>query len=346
MKLKFSIPYNGDLTLMAWAFKTGQAAEVYFAGAGRNDHSSPYQNQNKFQEEEILELMALCRKHNVKSNLLMNKGIAFTDNLKSVFHYIGSLDKTEGLTSITVGDPAIVPFLKKAFPRIRLQTSVFMNIDSLQKIKEALKMGVTDFCLDVSTNRKGEELEKIRDYKNKLKNFSVKLLANHGCYMNCFYSMRHSSWPLLKEMLEQQTAAQRPPQKRYILGDLIDVKNCVYKKEDVTDEIKRPFIRPEDLTYYEKGGLADVIKIAYRMDRTPVLRKKLKAYFERSFDGDLFELTPPNKGAIPFICDNKSIPDTFAKKLLSCDMRCEGCDYCRLVAVKALKKKNYGRHLA
>jgi hypothetical protein len=341
MKLGFSIPYNGDLALMAQAFKSGQVQEVYFAGAGRHDQSSPYQNQNKFSDEEIHALIALCQKHDVERNLLMNKGMTFTDNIKEIFQYIRLLDKEGGVTSITVGDPAIVPYLKKAFPHIRLQASVFMNIDGLSKIKEAVKMGISDFCLDVSTNRRGQELEKIRDYKKKHKGFVVKLLANHGCYMNCFYLTRHSSWPLLKDMLNQLRADHPPFRETYILGNMIDVKNCVYRRDDLTDEIKRPFIRPEDLSFYEDNGLADIVKIAYRMDHTPALRKKLEAYFERSFDGNLFELTPPNKGnnSIPFVCDNKSIPASFVKKILYCEMACEDCDYCKMVAAKAFKKK-------
>lgn len=341
MKIKFSIPYNGDLALMAQAFRSGQVKEVYFAGAGRHDYSSPYQNQNKFRNEEIHDLIALCRKHNVDRTLLMNKGMTFTDNLKDIFQYIRLLDKEEGVTSITVGDPAIVPYLKKAFPHIRLQASVFMNIDGLPKIREAIKMGLSDFYLDVSTNRKGEELDKIRDYKKKYKGFTVKLLANHGCYMNCFYMTRHHGWPLLKDMFDQLSASHPSLRETYVLGNMIDVKNCVYRRDDVTDEIKRPFIRPEDLSYYEDNDWADIVKIAYRMDHTPALKKKLQAYFERSFDGDLFELTPPNKGnhSIPFICDNKSIPASFAKKVTHCNMSCEDCDYCKMVSAKAFKKK-------
>jgi collagenase-like PrtC family protease len=330
-RVQYSVPYNGDLELMKWAIASGQVYEIYFSGG--EDYSSGYQNLRKNAESEVGALIKLCAEKGIGRNLLMNKRVLYFDNVKDILAYIKSLEQYGGITSITISDRMIVPYLAKAFPDITIQSSVFLHIDTANKVREGWKMGVKSFCLDVLTNRNGQELEKIRDLKAHYPGMTIKLLANHGCFQHCFFLPDHEIWPALKDV----KAPEEKP--KYMLGNMVDGEKCLYQPKNDGDEIKRSFIRPEDIAYYEQKGLMDYVKICYRMDKTPVLKTKMKAYFDRSYDGDLFDVTPSNRGQFHSICENKGFPEGFVEKVLYCGFACETCNYCDKVGEKVFKSR-------
>ncbi|QAT16964.1 hypothetical protein BU251_04075 [Candidatus Velamenicoccus archaeovorus] len=333
-KLKLSIPYNNDLALMKWAIATGGIYEIYFAGPEGDDHSNQYLNTRKASSGEIRQLIALCHRHKIKRNLLLNKRINFFDDLKRIGRYVKALEDSGGITSITLADPCIVPFLRKMFPKIALQSSVYMNIDSEHKIKEAVKMGMTEFTLDVSCNRDARALDAIRAGRKHLPAVTIKLLANHGCYLHCFYGGRHAEWPVLMEAARTMLQEGAGCYVGFMLKD-----GCQFATQEPADEIRRPYLRPEDLAFFEENGWADGIKIAYRKDDSRLLKTKISAYLARSFKGDLFTLAPSNKGPLPFICDNKAFPKDFIEHTTHCNQRCVSCRYCASVAQAAIKPK-------
>jgi len=326
--IKYSIPFNGDLDLMKWAIDSGQVYEVYFTGPKDSDYSSKYQNLRLNTEEQVAELIRYCAKNGIGRNYLMNKSILYFDSVKDIFSYIKSLDQFGGLTSVTIADRMIVPYLAKTFPDLCIQSSVFLHFDTANKVREAWKMGMKSFCLDVSCNRNGHELEKIRDMKKHYPGMTIKLLTNHGCFQHCFYLPVHENWPVLNDV------KGNAEDKKYMLGNMVNGEACIFKTTSQSDEIKRSFIRPEDITYYEERGLMDYVKIVYRQDPTPVLKKKIQAYLDRSYDGDLFEISTSNKGKFSSICDNKKFPAGFVEKVLYCGFACETCNYCDGVANK------------
>ena len=325
-KITFSIPYNGDLDLMRWAIKSGQVYEIYFSGPVGNDYSSVCRNSRGYSPDEIMALVNLCAENGIARNFLMNKSILFFDDLKEIFLYLRQLDAAGGITSVTVADRAIVPHLLKVIPNVKIQSSVFLHIDSAPKVREAVKMGITEFCLGVTANRNGFELERIKVLRKTFPQIKIKLLANHGCYLNCFYSAKHGDWSVLVSLREKN-----PKGEKRMLVDFIDEGGCLYKTADLTDEIRRPFIRPEDIAFYEKKGWTDYIKLAYRFDETPVLKRRMEAYFNRRYDGDLCEIAPQNRGRLPVQVLNSKFPEGFIEKLTSCGSVCEGCRYCARV---------------
>jgi len=337
-RVSFSIPYNGDLELVRWAILTGKVSEVYFSGPAGADFSSPYQNEREYSDSEIRQLVSLCAEHGVARNFLMNRSVMFFDSLKEIRAYLKALDKVGGVTDVTLGDRMAVPYFREMFPLVRIQASVFMHVDSARKVKEALKMGVTGFCLDVSMNRNGDELERIKRLRPKYPQLVIKLLANHGCYDTCFFA-KHEDWPILCSIRDRFCGKDERMKDKYLLGNRVPSRKCIFRTKDLIDEIKRPFIRPEDVRYYETKGWADVIKIAYRLDSTPVLKKKLKAYFGGSYKGDVFELAPSNRGGVPVIARNGLFPAGFARKVSSCGNECDGCSYCADVATRVFAKR-------
>ncbi|MFH1435238.1 MAG: hypothetical protein ABIJ56_05945 [Pseudomonadota bacterium] len=326
-RIKFSIPYNGDLALTEEALGSGQVLEVYFAGPGKYNFSSPYVEWKGHSQEEIEELVRLCARCGVRTNFLVNKYTLFFEDLGRIEKYVRRLRKAAEISTITVSDPYIVPHLKKRFPRIRLQSSIFMGIDCVPKAVEALRSGIDDLCLDPSVNRSFTELSGIMRLKKSYPGMLVKLLGFHGCYASCFYAWRHAGLPVLHDV----SSRVGPKSGARMFGRKLDHDGCLYRTQDISDEIKRPFIRPEDIVFYEKHGLADCIKLAYRDDPSELLREKFIACFERSYRGDLFHILGSNQHA-GLACDNTKFPAGFIRKVMRCDKICDGCDYCDRLA--------------
>ncbi|MDD3087800.1 MAG: hypothetical protein PHP89_04465 [Candidatus Omnitrophica bacterium] len=330
-KIKFSIPYNGDLKLVKEAISSGQVYEVYFAGPQGLDFSDSFENHLFHSLKQIIALLDYCRKSHVKTSLLVNKKIMFFEDLKKIESSISRLLGEGGVDSLTVTDTFLVPFLKEKFPSIELQSSIYLGIDSVHKAREALKMGFSLLGLDPSVNRRGEELKRIMGLKKVFPEMKVKLLGILTCYSNCFFASTHSQLPVLLGALNKSSLRGCD-----ILGKRISPFLCHYQSEDISDELKRPFIRPEDISYYENNCLADYIKIAYRDEDSRILREKYTAYFNRSYKGNLFLLMDSTKHS-KIYCDNKEIPKGFIRKVMNCDKDCHTCSYCRRLALRLIK---------
>lgn len=331
-KIKFSIPYNGDLQLMKEAVASGQVYEIYFAGPKNYNFSDPYVGWRCHPDQDIFELLDYCNENNIQLNFLLNKKNLFFEEIQTIERYINILQDNGGVNSLTISDPYIVPFFKEKFPGIKLQSSIFMDISNSFKAKQALCLGLDDICLAPALNRNFKELKKIMMLKKDWPKMTVKLLGIHGCYYHCLYLPLHPELPVLKETLKRGNFKT----KGKFLGESVDFDSCSYPWENISDEIKRPFIRPEDISYYQSNGLADYIKIAYRNDSSQLLKSKIKAYFQRRWRGDLFKILNSNKHQ-KFTCDNTKIPKDFIKKVMNCNKDCRICSYCQEVAKKTIK---------
>ena len=248
------------------------------------------------------------------------------ENKEKLVKSIERFDKAGGISSVTVADPFAVPFIRKQFPDLLIQSSVYTGIDNVEKAVQAIKHGYTTLCLEPSINRNAKELKKIMKLKVRYPAVDVKLLANHLCYSSCMYYVRHSALPI--QLQEDCNGC---------VGEDIVHETCHYGKRGPKEEITRTIIRPDDVKHYE--DLADVLKIAFRNDPTRELKPRLEAYFKGKFEGDLFELLGTNNKE-NMSCDNTKIPEDFFHKVSECDKDCEFCDYCGDVAGKAVSTIN------
>jgi hypothetical protein len=326
-KLKFSIPYNGDMDLIRWAVDSGQVGEVYFSAPEEMGFSNIYQSLRLYDQDKILYLTRFCKKNKIKTNLLINKNLLYFEDISLIFKYIFGLIDKGYLNTITVSDPFIVPYFRKIFPEVSLQSSIFMGINNCEKVMEGIKMGINDFCLDPSVNRNFSELKRINDLKKIYPKLHIKLLGIHGCYLNCFFAWRHTELPVYAAVVKKNKLKLG----KNVFANRINVDKCFYKTNDLSDEIKRPIIRPEDLSYYEQQGLADFIKVAYRNESSEFLRDKLTAYFKRSYSGNFFYLFESNRHKRLFI-ENKQFPSNFINTVMNCNNNCNVCDFCNSIA--------------
>ncbi|MHA1479435.1 MAG: hypothetical protein ACTSPU_14665 [Promethearchaeota archaeon] len=142
-------------------------------------------------------------------------------------------------------------------------------------------------------------------------------------------------------------------------GNYIDscILNCsVIKFSDKTEVIKARWIRPEDLSHYEKIGI-DTFKIAGRRMSTEWITRAVKAFSSRKYEGNLvdiiqgftmsigiendphgkFQQTVDKEYKSKLIIDNTKL-DGFIEffKKQDCISMCDECNYCEKWAEKAV----------
>lgn len=311
-------------------FKNKHVYEVYFSGPqeeGLNSSSLYTDNFRNYSKKHISTLLGLCKKYDVKSNLLCNKVILSLDNFRKQFDYIHSL---KGLGSVTIADPFQITKFKKEFPDLDIQASIIMGLDTFEKIERALSFGIGTVNVSGELNRNIPLLRSLKKLKKYYPEFRIKALANYICYYDCIFVTWHYVLPIL-DSIEIEN-------KHDLFGPFANIDECRYCNPDIREWIRRPFIRPEDIDYYDQEGI-DIFKIAFRNDESRVLKNTLRAYISKKYEGNLFDIIPSGNRDPYFYWDNKKFPQDFAKTVANCNKECKNCDYCNKVAKRVLIKK-------
>jgi collagenase-like PrtC family protease len=145
----------------------------------------------------------------------------------------------------------------------------------------------------------------------------VGLLANEGCLFQCPFKPAHDA-----------LIAQANLDASADLHALNRALGCMRHLRAHPEKIFRsPFIRPEDLRFYE--GSVDFIKICGRTLGRSFLEKAVTAYIARRYNGNLLELLD----ALDWMADiydiaNRALPEDFLANLADCSGECNSCGYC------------------
>ena len=190
-----------------------------------------------------------------------------------------------GADAVTVGMPYLIDLVRKRFPRLKIKVSTTARVNTVRKALQYEAMGVEEIIIDEHINREFKTLETIR----KAVNCNLELIVNNICLWQCPYNyehVNHDGHASRKGEEEQYCYLQYP-------GYL-----CLYRKlTEPVELLKSPWIRPEDLSRYEKIGY-DHFKITERFKRTPFLVEHVRAYENRRYDGNILDLfTLPRKEA-------------------------------------------------
>lgn len=140
-------------------------------------------------------------------------------------------------------------------------------------------MNVVNIPLDL--NRNAKELGKIAGLKRRYPRFRIKLLANYICFYGCPFMQFHYFLSKIKEVFKPKEGRSR------------DFERCMlypFNLEDLEELIRRPFIRPEDISFYKENGYAYIFKLCFRTNETPVLRKTVFSYLKESYDENLLDI--------------------------------------------------------
>ncbi|MBW6510621.1 MAG: U32 family peptidase [Desulfuromonadaceae bacterium] len=246
-------------------------------GGGR----APYQLA-KVSRRQLAKHVAHARQAGIAFNYLLNSSCQgnreITRKGQQEINELLDWISTIGVTAVTVASPFMLQLIKDRYPQLKVRISVFGGIDRVRKAQMWEELGADCIVLDsILVNRELETLAKIR----KAVKCDIELMANNNCLTGCAMSPMHMN-------ALAHTGQSWHANKGFFI-DWCFLKCTEMKLRDPVHYIRSEWIRPEDLPLYEDLGY-DLFKIAERDIPTEMMMRRVKAYSERRYDGNLLDL--------------------------------------------------------
>ncbi len=280
--MKLTIPVNWEDDYFE-KIDFSQTEEIYgklnvgLIGGGRPSLTLPTVKKSK-----VKEFVTEAHKRNLKFNYLMN-GTCF-DNLeitktgyKDIRKTLDWLSEME-VDGISVSLPMVMEIIKKNYPHFSISASVQVRIDSFEKARYWENLGADKINISyVDINKNFDEIKKIKE-KTTCK---IQTIANLMCMNKCPMVTLHANY--------NAHASQKNHVNSNFSFDYY-LFSCAEKLlSNPVEILKSAFIRPEDIHYYEEAGV-DNIKLVERSMTTDALARIVKAYTDRSYDGNMMDL--------------------------------------------------------
>lgn len=281
----FSVATNFDNDLID-QIKAMNVTELYgkltrdFVGGGRSSYML-----RKTSAKKLIKHIQYAKKNGLGFNYLLNAAClsnqeTTTSGKKKIYDLLDFVSEI-GATSTTVSNPLLLKIIKSSFPHLKVRISVFAQVDHILKAKFWEENGADVICLDsLTVNR---DFEALRGLRKSVK-CDLELLANGNCSQSC--SLSHTHMNLLAHS-SQTTDINN--------GFVIDhcFLECTKRKlENKVNFIRSDWIRPEDVHHYCELGF-NRFKIVERDLPTDVMVKRVQAYFNQRYDGNLIDLIRP-----------------------------------------------------
>ena len=276
---KFSLAANYDMDLVP-ALAAHPVDEVY--GKFHTDGISggrPRYLSTPFSSDELRRYISLLDRHGMAFNYLLN-GSCFGNHewtrpwQKKVTDLLNKLGEL-GVSRVTVSTPFLLELVKRRFPGFKVRVGIYAQIDTPRRARFWEDLGADALTLEsFSINRDFRRLAAIRQAVR----CDLQLIANHACLLNCPLQSYH-----------QNGFAHASDNTSTLFIDYCFLRCSRIRLTDPSQFIKAAWIRPEDLKVYEAMGYT-TFKLLERGIPSEELLKRVKAYSERRFDGNLAEL--------------------------------------------------------
>jgi collagenase-like PrtC family protease len=295
--LKLSVPCTFAPGLVEKVSAFPSVAEIYgriengWIGGGRTSYTLRHASRGMLRKT-----VAECTDRGIAFNYLLNAsslyGIEQTragqHKIRSTLDFLADL----GIPWLTVSLPYLLRLVKSQYPRFKVKAGVFAQIDTPEKARRWEDLGADALCVSaIACNRDFAALKAIRAAVS----CDLQLIANAACIPSCVYEHTH---------MDLLSASSRKNDR--LKGFCLDYcfLQCSAKRVREPDYfINSIWIRPEDLHIYETLGYT-WFKLVERSCPTGLLIKRVEAYHNRSFTGNLWELVGP----VAHTPDKKSTP--------------------------------------
>lgn len=280
--MKLTIPCNFEDDFFE-KIDFSQVAEIYgklstdLIGGGRPALTMPSISKSKVEK-----FVKETHKRGMEFNYLIN-GTCF-DNLEiSKKGYRQIRELLDWLTemqvdSITVSLPMILEIIKKNYPHFKTSVSVQVVIDCFEKANYWEALGADKINISyVDVNKNFEEIRRIKANTT----CKIQTIANLKCRNRCPHVTLHGNY--------NAHTSQCGHVMNNFSFDYYLFSCAEQMLRNPSNILKSAFIRPEDLYLYEEAGV-DYIKLVERSMTSDALALIVKAYSERSYDGNMMDL--------------------------------------------------------
>ncbi|MCW3138604.1 MAG: U32 family peptidase [Methanophagales archaeon] len=281
---------------------------------------------------EIKEQTEFAHQHGIRMNIIVNPSCLGGQHLtyegfKMLEWYFNELNKA-GVDGVTVAEPFLVEMLRE-YP-METVVSCVSHVDSPQKAAFYEELGADAITVDTNINRDFEILEAIK----RAVSCRIRVIVNEGCLYKCPFRYAHFN------LFSHVTATPRSPLHGQNPADIFSdyyFDRCIsFRVRDPSQIMKSPWIRPEDLSEYERIGIED-FKIAGRANTVHWIINCIRAYSAREYEGNLLDLLDcPAELRYIFYIDNKALEGCI-QKWKSCGRKCDSCGFCAELTKKVLK---------
>ena len=200
---------------------------------------------------------------------------AFHRNLRRLLDWVSAL----GVEWVTVSLPVLLEVVKARYPHLKVKVGVYARVDNPVRARFWAELGADCITLmPLAVNRDFPVLRAIREAVS----CELQLLANATCLKECPLSYYHNN---------TLSHASQSRGQRFML-DYCLLKCTVLKLSEPAHYLMSPWIRPEDLHFYEELGYS-VFKILERDAPTEALVERTRAYQTRRYDGNLVQIIQP-----------------------------------------------------
>lgn len=255
----------------------GKLTSDYFGG-GRPSFYLP-----KVDKIYLEEYVKLTHKAGFEFNYLINAiamgNVEFTkEGQKELRKLLDWLSEIE-VDSITTGSLFILKTIKRRYPHFKVRVSAHNFTDNPRKARFWEDNGAD--CIVVSEVNIYREFEILKAIRESVK-CDLQLIVNNSCRQDCAIACQHA-------VFLNYGSQDQKKKKRGIPLDYCVLYCYDFRLREPVNYIRANWIRPEDLHYYEELGF-DNFKIVERNTPTLLLLDRVKAYTNRSYDGNLLDL--------------------------------------------------------
>jgi len=230
-------------------------------------------------ESDLRSYINLLERYGIAFNYLLN-GSCFGNHewtrpwQKRVTAFLDKLGGM-GVKRLTVSTPFLLELVKRRFPEFKVKVGIYAQVDTPRRARFWEELGADAITLEsFSINRDFRRLAAIRESVS----CDLQLIANHVCLLNCPLQSYH-----------QNGFAHASEDTGTLFIDYCLMRCSRLRLSDPSQFIKSCWIRPEDISIYEEMGYR-TFKLLERGIPSAELLRRVKAYSERKFDGNLAEL--------------------------------------------------------
>jgi len=247
--------------------------------------------------KDLRDYIRLCHENQLEFSYLLNPGCIDNKDVESRSHrkIIKLLRYLKGIgtNSVIINSPYLCELIKNQFPRLKVIVGQCAYVTTLQQLKYWHELGADEVTVHQSLNRNFALLEDLLMYSRR-HNVGLRLVANHTCLHGCPRRVSHNA-----AIAHADQGGGGSP------GAGIDFNliSCNYQRiKNPVRMISSTWIRPEDVERYEVlSREAENCNLSIELgdwyESTEFLSTVLKAYVERSYNGNLVDILGVHRSA-------------------------------------------------
>ena len=266
--------------------QTGRIHEVYgslsrsIVGSGRPARRVMQQGGSPT-FDDVRRFTERAHELGIRVNYLLNAAcLNMTEYTSSgrqeIVDYVGDVADT-GIDMVTIAVPYLIELVRTEFPELPVSVSVICEVNTTHGLRLFERYGVQRIQVAEECNRDLGLLDQLA----RTASVDLSLVVNNGCLRFCAYRAYHNT-------LCTQGSQSEKPEHGYIDYPLL--KCSAIRAHDPVEILRSPWIRPEDLPYYQERFGIELFKIAGRQLPLESILRMATAYAHTSYDGNFMDL--------------------------------------------------------